>query len=137
MTSKHAYALLVPFLMFTGLTLVDDLHLVAVVPLALWPGLMSTSIFYISRRLECPLWLAKQFHQLTAFATLLTLTLMYKLLENQFADNEAKKVLVNIQHELDAQKDLYRSTGSPLTEEEKKLMKQHQDMMKSLKDPFL
>jgi len=79
--SKHFYAFLIPLVMAGGLTLIDDLSLFAAFPLALWPGFISTSYHFMALEMECPLWLARFFHFLTAFATLGTLLLMYKIVE--------------------------------------------------------
>ena len=99
--SKHLYTFLIPLVMVGGLTLIDDLSLFAAFPLALWPGLISTTYHFMAVEMECPLWLARFFHFLTAFATCSTLLLMYKVLEYKFSEDEEKKVLANMQHELD------------------------------------
>jgi hypothetical protein len=109
--SPYFYAFIIPMMMVGGLTLIDDLSFYAAYPLALWPGLMSTTYHFMSVEMQCPLWVARFFHFFTAYATLSTLLLMSKILEYKFTEDEERKVLRNMQRELDTQRTHFRTTG--------------------------
>ena len=94
--SPYFYAFVIPMVMITGLTLIDDLSLHSVYPLAIWPGLMSSVYHCVAAEMQCPLWIARYFHFFTAYATLSTLLLAAKILEYKFTEDEERKVLANM-----------------------------------------
>ena len=72
------------------------MNLFSVAPILLGAGLLVSSAYYRARRLEVPLWFAKQLARIGAFSILSLLIVGYCQLQREMTTTESRKVLANI-----------------------------------------
>jgi hypothetical protein len=87
-------------LMFISMQMMDDLNMLSLVPGVFWTGLATTAMFYKSRELLAPLWLARQYYFFGTFAILTQFIMSYKILQIHWGQDETRKTFANIQSEL-------------------------------------
>lgn len=95
--------------MFLGLEMLDTLNMYFVAPCLISQAVCVTSMYYASRSLEAPLWLARQMYIVGVFSVMATLILAYKMLASNMEVDESRKVLMNIQKQLDVDRSGTRS----------------------------
>ena len=100
--SLNFQAAVIPILMMGSVTLIDSLNLIYTGPQLFWLGLCTTSMSYAQKNLSVPLWMSRQFTQFSIISIFACLLISFKILDNNFRIDESRKVLLNIQKQLDS-----------------------------------
>jgi hypothetical protein len=112
------------------LNLSDELNMYYAPPALFWLAFITSAMHYQSRAMLVPLWLSRQFSFSAGFGVFTTVISGYKLVDLRLQSDESRKVLNHIQRDIDSKR-----TESSSKKVQK--MKEHQELMKDLKDPFM
>ena len=97
MTHNLTLCALVPSLMFLGLTVLDSLNPVFVVPCVLSQGIIVSCAYYNTQFLTAPLWITRQLYILGVMGILASFCMAYKIMSNGIQMDENRKVLLGMQ----------------------------------------